>query len=224
MNMVVARDVRGIGLESVFVQVVMSNCPEGPPHDVDVAPRPVAAGRDVPLAGVAEWEILDEVSLQQVFQKRFSVLQSCPVQMKGRNRQAARVAIEALETAAFGNDEVMECGAWKLFLLLPFMLLRRPLGRRRNAKSELARRFDSFAAGRWDELLKEAEAESSHNGTARVSREMTAEQKAKMACQKIPLGEVSRTRQCLTGAALAPSTKRLSKTFRTAALKKWCDR
>ena len=97
MNMVVARDVRGVGLESVFVQLIMSSCPEGLPHD-DVAPRPFAAGRDVAVAGVVEWEILDEVSLQEVFQKRFSVLQSCPVQMKGRFRQAVRVALEALET------------------------------------------------------------------------------------------------------------------------------
>ena len=100
----------------------------------------------------------------------------------------------------------MECRAWKLFLLLPFMLLRRPLGRGRIGKSELTRRFDSFGAGRWDELLKEAEAESSHSGTARVPRETTAEQNAKMACQKIRLGEVSRLKQCLTGAALAPGT------------------
>ena len=93
------------------------------------------------VASVVEWEILDDVSLQQVFQKRFSVLQSCPVQVKRRFRQAVRVALEALETAAHGNDEVMECRAWKLFLLLPFMLLRRLLGRGRVGKSELTRKL-----------------------------------------------------------------------------------
>ena len=61
-------------------------------------------------------------------------------------------------------------------------------------------------------MLKEAEAETSHSGMARVPREMTAEQKAKMACQKIRLGEVSRE-----------TRKRLSKTFRTGALKQWGD-
>ena len=47
MNMVIARDVRGVGLESVFVQLIMSSCPEV--HD-DVAPRVVAAGRDAAVA------------------------------------------------------------------------------------------------------------------------------------------------------------------------------
>ena len=55
----------------------------------------------MPLAGVLSGRFLDEVSLQQLFQKRFSVLQSFPVQMKGRFRQAVRVALEALETGTW---------------------------------------------------------------------------------------------------------------------------
>ena len=187
MNMAIARDVRGVGLESVFVQLIMSSCPEGLSHD-DVAPRVVAAGRDAAVASVVEWEVLDEVSLQQVFQKRFSVLQSCPVQVKGRFRQAVRVALEALETAAHGNDEVMECRAWKLFLLLPFMLLRRPLGRGRIGKSELTRRFDSSGAGRWDELLKEAEAETCHSGMAQSSPRDDSGAESKDGVPENPIG------------------------------------
>ena len=76
--------------------------------------------------------------------------------------------------------------AWKLFLLLPFMLLRRPLGRGRIGKSELTRRFDSFGAGRGDELLWEAEAESSHSGTARVPREILAAQVVQKMGQQEP--------------------------------------
>ena len=34
----------------------------------------------------------------------------------------------------------------------------------------------------------------------------TAEKKARMACQKVRIGEVSRARQCLTGAPVAPGT------------------
>ena len=61
MNMAIARDVRGVSLESVFVQLIMSSCPEGLSHD-DVAPRVLAAGRDAAVASVIEWEVLDEVS------------------------------------------------------------------------------------------------------------------------------------------------------------------
>ena len=35
----------------------------------------------------------------------------------------------------------------------------------------------------------------------------TAEKKARMACQKVRVGEVSRARQCLTGASVAPGTQ-----------------
>ena len=117
------------------------------------------------------------------------------------------MALEALQIAV-SSDETKECRAWKLFLLLPFMLLRRPMGRGRMGKSELMmKRFDSFAAGKWDELLKEAETETSHSSTAGVPREMSIEQRAKMACQKTRMGEISWARQCLTGATLAPRTE-----------------
>ena len=39
MNMVIARDVGGVGLESVFVQLTMSSCPEGLSHDDVCTPR-----------------------------------------------------------------------------------------------------------------------------------------------------------------------------------------
>ena len=110
-----------------------------------------------------------------------SVFHSCPVQMKGWLKQAVRVALVTLETAAHGNDEVMECNAW----IFCCCRSRRLLGRGRIGKFELTRVFDSFCSRNVDELLKEVEAESSHSSTARVSREMTAEQKAKMVCHRL---------------------------------------
>ena len=49
-------------------------------------------------------------------------------------------------------------GGWKLFLLLPRMLLHRP-GRGGNiSKTKLTSRFDDFSAGRWDVLISASEA------------------------------------------------------------------
>ena len=81
------------------------------------------------------------------------------------------------------------------------MLLRRSQGQRNVGKDELCARFDKFGAGQWVELLDEAQhsvasshpnSTGGHNGTA---------------SRKVKVGEVSRARQCLTGATLAPSTE-----------------
>ena len=73
-------------------------------------------------------------------------------------------------------------------------------------KDELCARFDKFGAGQWAELLEEAQhsVASSHN---RIPTEDTMEQRADAAVRKVKVGEVSRARQCLTGAKLAPSTE-----------------
>ena len=138
-------------------------------------------------------EVLDAINLEDVFQKRVGVLQSCPHQFKGRFHNASRMQIRA----------------WKAFTLLPFMLLRRSQGRRNVGKDELCARFDKFGAGQWGELLEEAQnsVASSHN---RIPTEDTMERRADAALRKVKVGEVSRARQCLTGATLAPGTEESS--------------
>ena len=96
-----------------------------------------------------------------------------------------------------------EVRAWKLFLLLPFMLLRRPIGQGRVGKEELSIRFDKFSDGQWGLLAHEA-LKSIESERPRMPRQETAETRGKTACQKIRMGEVSRARQYLTGATLAP--------------------
>ena len=50
----------------------------------------------------------------------------------------------------------MEVRAWKLFFLLPFMLLRKGRGVGKVGTDELSRRFDNFSEGLWRILLEEA--------------------------------------------------------------------
>ena len=75
---------------------------------------------------VAGCESLDEVDLVSIFNRRANVIRSIPHVLKGPYVSAVRIAIrEALE-ARVGGNEVKLTRAWKLFLLLPRMLLFRP--------------------------------------------------------------------------------------------------
>ena len=152
------------------------------------------------------WEMIDDIDLEEEFQHRFQVLQGCAAHLKGRFRQAARVALEARHNAVHNNDHTMEARAWKLFLLLPFMLLRKERGVGKVGKDELSRRFDKFSEGQWRTLLEEAR-RAVQVDCPRVATSMTPERRAQAACQKVRLGKVSRARQCLTGAALAPGNE-----------------
>ena len=104
------------------------------------------------------------------------------------------------------GDVQRETRAWKLFNLLPFMLLRRVPGQSHVSKDELHARFNKFGDGQGAELLDEALLST----TVDVPRSLSvgsAERRAEAAERKVMLGEVSRARQCLTGAALALGTE-----------------
>ena len=80
-------------LESAFVQVVLQACQHGvwqeqEEHRVrQVAPEPTSDPD-------ARWDVLEDVNLDGICSKRFPVLQNCPFQMRGRFRQATRVALD----------------------------------------------------------------------------------------------------------------------------------
>ena len=203
LNMAIVEDANVALLESLFVHVAVHSC--------------VASCRTVPDARarvrrprrkeqpVQPWEVLDDVNLADVFQQRHAVLQSCPVHLRGRFRHIARIALEARSDASLAHDTAKETRAWKLFCLLPFLLLRRPVGNERVCKAELNSRFDCCSEGRFDVLVREL-SNVQENGSHR-STVMDSQTRAKAACQRVRMGEVSRARQCLTGAALAPGTQ-----------------
>ena len=99
----IARDIRGAVLESVYVHIAL-NWSQAAESSVAHCFPP---GRDARRSSVSEWEGID---LEEVFQTRFSVLQGCPVQLKGRFRQSVRVALEARQEAVHRGDAVQECG------------------------------------------------------------------------------------------------------------------
>ena len=81
--------------------------------------------------------------------------------------------------------------------LVAVLLLRKARGVGKFGKDELSRRFDKFSEGKWRTLLEEAR-RAVQMDCPRVATSMTPERRAQAACQKVRLGEVSRTRQCLT--------------------------
>ena len=154
LNFVIARDVRGTVFESLCVHMVMHGLlrirEEAQPNIVEDREIQSAPQNRTP------WEMFDDIDLEEEFQHRFQVFQGCPAHLKGRFRQAARVALEARHNAVHNNDHTMEVRAWKLFFLLPFHVVAQGRGVGKVGKDELSRRFDKFSESQWRTLLKEA--------------------------------------------------------------------
>ena len=136
------------------------------------------------------------------------MLQSCPHHVKGRFRQVARHALEARPHAVRIQDRRGEVRGWKLFCLMPMMFLRRSSSDGKVSKEEKCHRFNLFTSGEWGRLWQETLSTVRAQFPTRDPRKpLTSEQRAALACRKVQLGEVTRARQCLVGAALAPGTE-----------------
>ena len=90
--------------------------PSGGQVELDVRARYVAIG----MAS------FDEFRLPEIFKQRAREMQTVPLFLKGAFRGALRAVFEEAQCAQDNNDEVRHVRAWKLFMLLPRMLLSRP--------------------------------------------------------------------------------------------------
>ena len=130
------------------------------PVNLDVRARNVAMG----MAS------LDGVNLAEIFKQRARVMRSVPLFLKGAFRSAMRVALEEAQCARDRNDSNRDTRAWKLFLLLPRMLLSRPLRAGRIPRMQLEERFQKFSAGQWAELIEASTSLSTRGSEAAVRR------------------------------------------------------
>ena len=153
LNMAIVRDARAVAFESVYVQVAVHACQQvvrlqdSHPHGTRRSePEP----QESRPSSVTPWESLDHISVNDVSNRRFGVLQRCPAHLRGRWRQSVRVALEARHHGISTGHGTQELQGWKLFCLLPFWLLRRPRSKGNVGKAELTKRFDLFgeASGR----------------------------------------------------------------------------
>ena len=78
-------------------------------------------------APVRAFASLDAVNLVDLFDDRARVMRSVPHVLKGAFRMALRVAFQEIFDGTEANSEARVVRGWKLFLLLPRMLLFRPL-------------------------------------------------------------------------------------------------
>ena len=125
MNAAAAHDARVTGLESAYVQLVLQACEQGT-EEAPPCQHRRHVDRDLPPESC--WEAFDAINLEDVFQKRFSVLQSCPHHLKGRLRYAFRLALQERHAAVVVGDRQREIRAWNAFTLIPNMLLQRSQG------------------------------------------------------------------------------------------------
>ena len=113
LTMAATVDVRVSALEAVYVQVALLACRQVPlPVEpiLHEAVRGILGQRPAFPESFPEecWSIMDEVNLQELFQFRFPVLQSCPHHVRWRFRQANRGVLEARHEAVRSRDTVME--------------------------------------------------------------------------------------------------------------------
>ena len=89
---------------------------------------------------------LDQVDLQKALEQKYCGFQSPPCFLKGRFRQALTFALEAILQAHTHEQSVR---AWKLWMLLPRMLLHRPPGTRTLSKADWRERIAKFQQDEW---------------------------------------------------------------------------
>ena len=131
----------------------------GPHSDLDSGEANPEIEVEVPVfslafaaAARAALVAMDSVDLEDEFLTRASVIQCVPAFLRCLYRASmieANKAREASDTVAFSR-------AWKLFLILPRLLLHRPPRSGNIPKCKLLQRFSDFAAGRWSYLMEES--------------------------------------------------------------------
>ena len=109
------------------------------------------------------------------------------------------------------RDHTTEMRGWKLFFLLPRILLHRPPRGGFVPKAQLQERVDKFLQGHWIALLETSLELSVQGSTAscrrRRTQKDTVERRATRAFDLCQLGELSSARQALEGAATAPASR-----------------
>ena len=120
-----------------------------------------------------------------------------------------RHALEEAQCARDRNDDNRDTRAWKLFLLLPRMLLSRPPRGGRVPRKQLEERFQKFSAGQWAELIEASTGLSTTGSEAAVRRRRrdqgdNVSKRADRALELVQMGELSAGRLALEGAQIAP--------------------
>ena len=156
---------------------------------------------------------LDEVDLKEVFKKRSMVMKNVPPFLRGCFRGAMRLVCKTVNHGRRESNVQMETRGWKLFLLLPRMLVFRPPRGGLVPRQRLVERVNKFISGEWRSLVEgslmvAASGEASSRRRRRRQQSDDMERRANRAPDLMQMGEVSAARQALEAAVVAPGTKR----------------
>ena len=146
---------------------------------------------------------LGTIDLADAFRERLPTIRTVPRFLTAGVRRCLTRCLNDLQIAYRRRDGAAREAAWKLFLLAPRLLLARcrdtgPVGR-----AALLRRVELFESGLWEQLLEEARAGAP---TGQRNPPRTNSAVLEEACERVRQGQLSRARQALTAAALAPGT------------------
>ena len=158
------------------------------------------------------------MDLAQELKLRVPTLHGVPRRLQGDLLGAFRHALQHLEMAAEVNDELGQTRAWKLFMLIPRMLLSHTGTRGNESRRTLEERMARFRAGEWLQLLQENRSTPGVKGRRpRTSNaEDVSKEQLEEACSRVRLGEVTYARQALTSAPLAPGNDETLRLLRAA--------
>ena len=118
---------------------------------------------------------LDEVNLVNEFSQRACVMHTVPRFLRGPFRRALHVGLEEISEGHRVNDERRQERGWKLFLLLPRMLLHRPPRGGLISRAKLVARFEMFLKGEWTGLIKASAVCATQAACARRRQDWTIE-------------------------------------------------
>ena len=182
---------------------------EGDPQDAaveaTVAEDPVEFDLR-PSQHIEAFRMLEGVSLVDVFHRRACVMRSVPFIVRGAYRMAMRIALQEVMT----GREVRVSRGWKLFTLLPRLLLHRAPRGGLVPKKQLEERFRLFQQGEWMELLARSSSidAQAHQLSSRRRRQQQGdeERRSDRARSLVHMGELSAARRALEAAPVAPGT------------------
>ena len=199
-----ARDREGDNSGEAEMEHQERNDTVGEPDDVLYVPH----ARDS-TAGFAS---LDEVDLAEVFEVRACVMKSIPKFMRGAYRGAMKLSLQEIQRGSVVNNSTVETRGWKLFFLLPRLLLFKPPRGGLVPRGRLQERMSKFASGEW-ELLLRVSLESSLQGInvsckSRRRQRDTVASRVSRAIGLANVGELSNARQAPEGDAVAPGNER----------------
>ena len=122
------------------------------------------------------------------------------------------MALAEIVNGAARRSELQQERGWKLFFLLPRMMLHRSPRGGLIGREKLILRFDKFAAGQWHDLIVESnkcaeEAATAYRRRAPRGHLNQDDTRAARAFNLVQIGELSASRQALEGADLAPGNE-----------------